>query len=94
MKRLVQFVALLTVVLLEAAPANFGCGQPSPSMAAFTREASLAGPAPELGGTAGLLAMTVLTPPVSARAGSVPIHPALEDHDPVDRGVLFHVFRI
>ena len=141
MKRLVQFVVLLTVVLLasqpalgylscsqgscsgsacptsccgdmpgmnhdtlmdssmgcmarmEALPANSGCGQPPSSMTTITREALLAGPAAESAGTNGLLAVSVLAPPAAARAG-VPVYPPLENHDPVDRGVLFHVFRI
>jgi hypothetical protein len=142
MKRLVQFVVLLTVVLLaaqpalgylscsqgscaggacpaaccgnmpgmghgasmstsmncsttmEALPASSGCAQPLPSVAAITREALLAGPAAEPGGTTGSLALSVFTPPASARAGGGSFYPALENHDPVDRGVLFHVFRI
>jgi hypothetical protein len=81
------------IAMMEALPANSGCGQPSSSMAAITREALLAGPAAVPAGATGLLAVSVLTPPASARAG-IPIYPALENHDPVDRGVLFHVFRI
>ncbi len=142
MKRLVQFVVLLTVVLLaaqpalgylscsqgscsgsacpaaccgdmpgmghdasmdasmncsttmEALPASSGCGQPSPSMAAITREALLAGQAVEPGGPTGFLALSVFAPPASARAGGGLLYPALGNHDPVDRGVLLHVFRI
>jgi hypothetical protein len=142
MKRLVQFVVLLTVVLLasqpafgylscsqgscsgsacptsccgdmpgmghdasmspnmdcdtmmEALPAHSGCGQPSSSTSAITREALLAGLAAQPAGNTGrLLAVSALTPPATASVG-VPFYPALENHDPVDRGVLFHVFRI
>jgi hypothetical protein len=81
------------IAMMEALPANSGCGQPSSSLAAITREALLAGPAAEPVGTTSLQVASVLTPPASARAG-VPVYPALENRDPVDRGVLFHVFRI
>ncbi len=79
---------------MEALPASSGCAQPLPSMAAITREAMLAGPAAEHRGTPGYLALSVFTPPASARAGGGPFYPAPASHDPVDRGVLFHVFRI
>jgi hypothetical protein len=140
MKRLVQFVALIVVVLLaaqpahayffcgqapcvgsacslaccgdmpgmgdsmgpgmdcsammEALPAGFGCGLSSQSMAAITREAAITGPAAGNNSTPDFSSVYALTSSASARAGGASNVLSLVSRDPLDRGVLYRVFRI
>jgi hypothetical protein len=80
--------------LMEALPANSGCGQPSSPLAAIARDALAAGSITGHSGSSFSLALLALSPPVAARAGGVASSPARQNGNPVDRGVLFHVFRI
>ncbi|UWZ86565.1 hypothetical protein [Occallatibacter riparius] len=80
--------------MMEALPANSGCGQPLPSTVVITREALIAGQHTLEDGIPVFVSLPAFTPPVSTRAGSVSLHPAFGDRAPVDRGVLFQVFRI
>jgi hypothetical protein len=80
--------------LMEALPAGPGCGQPSPSVAAIAREALAAGSITGYSGSPVSLPLFDLSPPAATRAGGEASHPVRQTGHPVDRGVLFHVFRI
>jgi hypothetical protein len=80
--------------LMEALPAGPGCGQPSPSVAAIAREALAAGSITGYSGSPVSLPMFDLLPPAAAHAGGVASYPVHQTGHPVDRGVLFRVFRI
>jgi hypothetical protein len=78
---------------MEALPAGPGCGQPSPSVAAIAREALAAGSNARFNKSLVSLPLFAL-PPVAARAGGASSHPIRLSGHPIDRSVLFHVFRI
>ena len=80
--------------MMEALPAGTGCGQPLPSMATITRDAVIAGTDTLNDRTPVFVPLPVFTTPAAARAGGVPLYPAFDSRAPLDRGVLFHVFRI
>ena len=80
--------------MMEALPAGSGCGQPSPSVAAITRDAVIAGPHTQNSRTPVFVPLPAFTPPASARAGGIPLYPEFDNRAPLDRGVLFHLFRI
>jgi hypothetical protein len=80
--------------MMEALPAGSGCGRPLPSVASITREAAIAGPHTPNGRMPLFVPLPVFTPPVAARAGGVSLYPASDNSALLDRGVLFHVFRI
>ena len=80
--------------VMEALPASSGCGQPLPSMATVTREAGIAGQPTQDGRAPVFVSLPAFTSPASARAGGVPLDPGFGSRAPLDRGVLFHVFRI
>jgi hypothetical protein len=80
--------------MMEALPAAAGCGQPLGSVAAITRDAVVAGAAAGDDRTAVFLSQPALAPPVSACTGGGASPLALTRRGPIDRGVLFQVFRI
>jgi hypothetical protein len=79
---------------MEALPAGPGCGQPSPSVAAIARESLTAGSITANNGSLVSLPLFTLLPPASARAAGASSPPVPLSGHPVDRGVLFHIFRI
>ncbi len=80
--------------MMEVLPVGSGCGQPTPWLATITREAAIAGQQTQIDRTPLFVPLPAFTLPVSARGGSVWHHPAPDSRAPLDRGVLFQVFRI